>query len=74
MSDQAWPGDPDSTQRGNRDLDWETPRWRAPDATQAEVEHEHRLRDDPPPAERGAIDREDSVGGRRRSGKPRPPR
>jgi hypothetical protein len=73
VSDQAWPPDPDATSDGSHEGEWETPRWRESDANQAEVEHDHRLHDDPSPVEHGAIDKDNSVG-RARTGKARPPR
>ncbi len=52
------------------EFDWESPRWRDPDAEQGETEREHRFRDDPAQAERGAIDRGNSVGRRRQREQP----
>ncbi len=47
---------------GSDPIDWRSPRWRDGDARQGDVEREHRFRDETAPAERGAIDREGSVG------------
>lgn len=44
-------------------VDWETPRWREVDhAKRGDVERGHRFRNDASPSERGAIDRDGSVG------------
>ena len=46
-------------------VDWGSPRWReVDDARQGNVEHEHRFRNDSSQTERGAIDRDGSVGHR----------
>jgi hypothetical protein len=74
MSDQPRRGGSGTDAHGEGASDRGTPRWRGADASQADVEHDHRLHDDPAPTERGAIDREDSVGRRTGKGKRRPPR
>lgn len=45
------------------EIDWRSPRWRDGDSQQGDEEREHRFRDDNAPPERGAIDRDGSVGG-----------
>ncbi len=53
----------------DRQVHWETPRFRDPDEQQRDVERDHRLHGDNAPAERGAIDRDGSVGDRPKRGK-----
>ncbi len=52
------------------EFDWQSPRWRDSDEQQRDTEHEHRFRDDVAPKQRGAIDRDRSVGEKRRGGGP----
>ena len=43
------------------DVDWDSPRWREADDAQGDVERDRRLKGDRAPAQRGAIDKSESI-------------